>query len=238
MIATEEYRIVDIVEEVKNVRTYRVAPILEKPVKFIPGQFVMLHLLKEDGKTFGDARAYSISSSPIRDSSIDLTIKVYGNFTQKLWKVGRESPVGVRGPYGKFCFIDSEVKEAVFIAGGVGIAPIMGMIQYCFDKKLDVNMILLYSNKKADEIIFYDRLNKLAEQNGKFKVHYTVTQPDENIRWDGDSGRFDEQKISRYVGDVKEKSFFICGSPEMTQDIVSILQKLGADPGKIKREQW
>ncbi len=229
-------KIVKVVQETPDTKTIRIN--LNKPASFIPGQFVMLGLnLDENGEKKLIKRAYSIASSPVSKNYIELTFNIYpkGQLSPHLYRLKKGDEVYVEGPYGKFNFKE-ETKEAVFLAAGAGVTPLMSMIRYVADKKLNIKCTLLYSVKKPENIIYKKELERL-EKNKAAKIFVTVTRP-EGTGWKGRTGRINSDMIKELVPSLNNSIFYTCGSPEMVEDMIKILHGLGVDKDRINREQW
>ncbi len=205
-----------------------------KKIVFIPGQWISLWLLKEDGKP-KESRPYSISSAPTQNDHLELTIKVKGNFTQQVDKLIEGSRIGVAGPYGKFCYED-KMKDIVMIAGGVGIAPFMSYLRYINDKHLPTHATLLFTNRTPEDIIFHKELQELQRKNSNFKTVFTITRPETSHDWNGHTGRINDEMIMKHIPDLKNKIFFICGANQMCFDITKLLIQMGAPAENVKKE--
>ena len=123
-------------------------------------------------------------------------------------------------------------KPLVFIAGGVGIAPFRSMIQYLLDKQLQSNIVLFYSNRTANEILFSDTFQK-AEKNG-VKTIYTLTDVN-NIPsdWEHEKGYITEAMIKQNVGDYYQSTFYISGPQLMVQNFEKLLLGMKIKKGNI-----
>ena len=95
-----------------------------------PGQFVEVSV-------FGIGEApISLSSSPTKKKTFELCVRKLGNVTSKLHKLNVGDKVGIRGPFGNG--FDSEAikgKDLLFIAGGLGIAPLRSLFNYVLDNR-------------------------------------------------------------------------------------------------------
>ncbi len=233
----EWLKIEKIIQETPDTKTIRLK--LEKPTKFVSGQFVMLGLdLDLNGEKKLVKRAYSIASSPTKEEYIELTFNLYpqGQLSPHLYKLKVGDEVYAEGPYGKFIFKESSLKHAIFIGAGAGLTPLMSMIRYVVDKKLPIDSTLLYSVKKPENIIYYKELLEL-EKIKKLDLRLTITRP-EGTGWKGRTGRIDSKMISDLSPIFEQSNFFICGPPEMVEGTVKILEDLGVEKDKINREQW
>ncbi|MCX7400040.1 MAG: FAD-binding oxidoreductase [Planctomycetales bacterium] len=132
----EELRIAAIFQETPDVRTIRLmsADGGEFPFVYQPGQFINIQLMI-DGKRIN--RSYTLASSPTRADACELSIKrepmrsasrhIHENF-----KVG--DVLKVSGSSGKFTFTGDNASGVVWIAGGVGITPVMSILRYLTDR--------------------------------------------------------------------------------------------------------
>ena len=229
-------KIEKVIQETPDTKTIRVA--LDKPVDFIPGQFVMLGLnLDVGGEKKLVKRAYSIASSPTKKDCIEFTFNIYpqGQLSPHLYNLKVGGDVYLDGPYGKFIFKEEETKDAVFLGAGAGLTPLMSMIRYIVDKKLQTKPTLLYSVKTPENIIYYKELLQL-EKIKKLNLVLTMTRPD-GTGWTGLRGRIDAEKI-KGLGPLDNSIFYICGPPEMVGGTASILESLGVAKDRVNREQW
>lgn len=211
----------------------------EKVINFLPGQYAMLAFYDEYGK-LTSPHAFSIASSPEKIPLIQFGIKIKGKFTQGLAKLTPGKEMFVYGPYGTFIFNPHTDKDAVFIAGGVGITPLISSIRYAADKKLPNELILLYSSRRADAVLYYEEIKKLEADNSNFKAFFTIT--DGGIL--GDQKRMINEQISAKIisaalkNQLHGKTFFLCGPAPFMKAIADDLQSLGVDKKFIKTEAF
>ena len=227
--------ITHIIQETPDTKTIRVK--LAELLDFIPGQFVMLGLnLDVAGEKKLVKRAYSIASSPAKDY-LELTFNIYpqGQLSPHLYNLKKGDTVYIEGPYGKFTFKENQTMEAVFLAAGAGLTPLMSMIRHVVDKKLKMKWTLLYSAKKPENIIYKKELEEI-EKSKKAKISITITRP-EDTGWPGLTGRIDAEKV-KSSANLDNSIFYICGPPDMVEGTVKILEGLGVPKDRINREQW
>ncbi len=239
-ILKREFNIDKIIQETSRTKTFVLSPVDKLPFNFISGQWVNLSLIPTQENPIVASRPYSIASSPANNSSIQITFNIVGSFTNQLDKMQVNEKVMVMGPFGHFKFIESEIKNAVFIAGGIGITPMMSMARYSNDKQLSLPITFLYSNKSIESVAFFSELNELAKSNKHMDMVFTLTSSDslpEN--WNGETGRINKQMIEKYVKDVSQSTYFICGPIKMTQEIATLLkEELNVQSECIKVEGW
>lgn len=153
----------------------------QREFSFVPGQFVQLSV-------FGVGEApISISSSPFDKDSIGVCIRRVGDVTSAIHRLKIGSYLGIRGPLGHgFSIEELKGKDILFIAGGLGLAPLRSMIYYVLEKRLDFRrIIILYGTKSPDEILFRDDLETWNKTEG-LELTITTSRPDKN--WSGKTG--------------------------------------------------
>ncbi len=210
-----------------------ISPIDGKNILFSPGQFVKL--ISSNKQEEPKSRFYSIISSPL-DSHLQFIIKIVGRFTNHLNSLEKGDMIEAEGPYGHFIF--KKEKKAVFIAGGVGIAPVLSILREISQKKTNGDFFLFYSNK-SKEIPFFDELKKISEKSTNIKIIFTLTK-EQPAHWEGESGRIDINLISKYipVEKLNEFYFYMCGPLNMTLSLKKDLTLKGVLENNIIIEGW
>ncbi|MEM2963657.1 MAG: FAD-binding oxidoreductase [Candidatus Anstonellales archaeon] len=232
-----EFLIDKIVSESSEVKSFYLSPLDGKPIHFLPGQFVMISLELPNGRN--QRNAYSISSSPLQTSTIRITLSLHGEFTQALFQKKPGDKLKIDGPWGKFVLDESSPLDAVFIAGGVGITPLISMIKYLHETKSQRRIFLFYSSHSPSHLIFLSELSSMAQQNQNFKTIYCITgkgEAPENIKCY--RRRIDAEMLSLELGQVQQKQYYICGPPPMVEGIVNLLEQMGVAYENIKNERW
>jgi len=146
-----------------------------------PGQFVEVSIFG-----FGEV-PISISSSATTKNHFDLTVRKTGRLTDKMHTLDAGSTIGIRGPFGNGFDVNSfKGKDMLFVAGGIGLAPLKSLIDYTIDRRDDFNrIIIVYGTKSPAEILFPKEIKTWQEMAG-VEFHMTVDQPDAD--WKGNVG--------------------------------------------------
>ena len=205
-------------------------------IDFSPGQYIDLFI---DAPGFDGAAGYSITSTPLERGAISIAVKKLpeAKFTIYLHE---EAKVGERfylvGPGGDFYYREEMGNSLALIAGGIGITPLMSMIRYVNDARLDASVTLLYSARVPSELAFYDELRRIEAANPNIRCRFTVTQPQDEP-WDGRVGRIDLEMMREHITN-KESLFYICGPSELPADIKQSLRELGVDDSRVHAEEW
>jgi len=224
------YRVQEVRQEAHNVWTLKMEPPQGKArFDYLPGQFHLLTLYRGRGLP-AEEHPFTISSSPTQTEFISATIKESGDFTATIGETKAGDSVAVHGPFGRFSYLlHPKQTELVFIAGGIGITPLMSMLRHMRDTQANKNVLLLYANKTEEDIVFRDELAEIERgERPKLLVIHILSRDQD---WHGESGHVDREKIERLCGpDLAAKDFYVCGPPRMMAVVIRELKALG-QPG-------
>ncbi|WP_207206620.1 2Fe-2S iron-sulfur cluster-binding protein [Methylovirgula ligni] len=223
-------------DETATVKTFRLRHPggADIPFRFLPGQFLTLSL---DRGAEVLQRCYTIASSPSEPGFCEITVKREGLGSGLLHEsLAPGSHLAVSGPLGRFTFDGENSDEIVFIAGGVGITPLMSKIRYLTGRNWQGRIDLIYSVRTPRDIIFRDELDALQRAHPALKVHLTVTAPDEG--WTGARGRLSETFIRAAVPDIAHRTVHICGPTAMAAAAQQMLHHLGVEASHIEIEAF
>ncbi len=184
-----------------------------------PGQFVEVSI-------FGVGEApISISSPPTKKESFELCVRRLGNVTNKMHGLKVGDKVGIRGPFGHGFDTESlKGKDLLFVAGGLGLAPLRSFFNYVLDNRKDYGKVtLLYGCKEPRELLFADELVALGRRDDvEFKP--TVDRCPESEVWSANVG-----VITTLIPQIQfntEKTYaIICGPPIMYKFVIADLKK-------------
>jgi len=233
------YQVVEVLNETENVWTIKMAPPEgEKQYNHLPGQF---HFIKprRGADLPVEEHPFTISSSPTEEGFISSTIKESGDFTSAIGKIKPGDNISIQGPYGRFSYIfHPDKQELVFIAGGIGITPLMSMLCHMRDTQSDKEVLLLYGNNTENEIAFGEELAEIETgEHPRLKVVHILAKPGDG--WSGETGFVDREKIERLCGErLRNKSFYICGPPIMMNIVIKILKDLDVPDDCIHFERF
>lgn len=212
----------------------------ESHFAYEPGQHVSLVLPGPLDDPRGSNRIFSLSSSPTEQGILSITTRDSGSpFKQRLLHdPGEDLTVEVRGPLGSF-LLDPE-RPAVLLTGGIGITPFRSMVRAAADRGFKEPVILLYSNRWVEEIIFHRELDEIAAGHDLFTVDYTVTRPEESKGpWDGRRKRIDAFWIEETASRLLNPRFYVCGPPAMVHELNAMLSyQIGIPDDDILSEEF
>lgn len=174
---------------------------------------------------------FSIASAPIDGPELSFVIKELGDFTRTLADVEPGTPAYIDGPYGSLC-VDGRMEPGIaLIAGGVGIAPMLGILRQLRSSKDPRVVKLIYGNRSAEQIVFREELDAAH-------TVYVVSDPDEN--WPGKRGVVGTELLdSEFSAEALETWVFVICGPSIMMDLVEEhLIARGVDSSRILSERF
>lgn len=175
-----------------------------------PGQFVEVSV-----PGVGEA-PISVSSSPTKkDNSFELCVRAVGNVTNVLHGLKEGDKIGIRGPYGTGFPVDElKGKDVLFIAGGLGIAPLRSFINYALDRRDEfADVKILYGCREPCELLYEDEVKGWKERDD-IGYHETVDRCPEGVCWEGNIGVI-TTLIPGIDIDLENTYAVVCGPPIM-----------------------
>mgnify|MGYP006284764107 CR=1 FL=1 len=230
------YTITDVRQETHNVWTLEMSPPDdERRYQYHPGQFHFI-TLHRDRDLPKEEHHFTISSSPTQPSIVTSSIKESGDFTSTIGKTKKGDTVSVEAPFGRFSYLfHPEDKNFVFIAGGIGITPLMSMLRDMRDSTSEANVLLIYANHSQDDIVFRQELDEIVAGNyPKLKVVHVLDHP--SVEWEGETGYVDQDKLHKLIENFQDKAFYICCPPAMRKIVLNSLKKMGVKNNQVRVE--
>lgn len=213
--------ITGITQETPDVKTFRVnAPDGGKLFEHMPGQCAMLC-----APGISEAM-FSITSSPTNKEYQEFSIKKCGDLTSYLHDLNVGDQITVRGPYGNNFPVDTELKgkNLLFIAGGIGLAPLRSVINYVLDNRANYGTVdILYGSRSMDDLVKLEEINNVWSVAEGVNVHLTIDREQEG--WDGHVGF-----VPAYLKELNfstDKTVLVCGPPIMIKFVLQGLKELG-----------
>lgn len=206
-------------------------------LQFQPGQFAWITAFNSPLK---DAEhPFSFSSAPASDGSVRFTIKELGDFTQRIKELKPDDKVYVDGPYGAFS-IDRhpDAKEFVFIAGGVGITPMVSMLHTLAQRDDRRPLLLIYGGRDLESLTLIEEIEELKDRLNLRVVYVLENPPDD---WEGETGYITREVLERWLSLQRQKDrteIFICGPIPMMNAVEDTLAKMGFFSGDVHSERF
>jgi len=219
--------VTDIRRETPDVKTFRVTA-LEGGVVFphMPGQCAMLSI-----PGVGEAM-FSITSSPTNTAFMEFSIKQTGVLTDWLHAMDIGQQVAIRGPYGNAFPVEEDLKgkDLLFIAGGIGLAPLLSVINYVRAYRDNYNSVdIVYGARSADDLVFRQEIESEWIGSKGVNVHLTIDREQEG--WSGNVGF-----VPTFVKELNfspDRTTLVCGPPIMIKFVLDALRELNYEDKKI-----
>ncbi len=191
----------------------------EKSFTFAPGQFNMLYM-------FGAGEVpVSISGDPSDKKTITHTIRAVGNVTQLMRQLKTGDRVGLRGPFGsRWPISEASGKDAVIVAGGIGLAPLRPVIYQLFARRKRYRRVTLLYGTRTPEDILYKRELKRWRAELDMDVHVTVDRATGSWRGNVDVV---PALIPRAAFEASRTVAMVCGPEVMMHFTVRALKERG-----------
>ena len=211
-----------------DIKTFRVEAVGGgKCFEHKPGQCAMLSI-----PGVGEAM-FSITSSPTVKEYQEFSIKKCGCVTEWLHQMDVDQQITIRGPYGKPFPVDDELmgKDLLFIAGGVGLAPLHSVINYVFDNRANYGKVdIVYGSRSKEDLLDLPEIqSEWMDPKNNANVYLTIDRPQDN--WDGHVAF-----VPTYVKELEfspDKTVLVCGPPIMIKFVLQALAELGFEKTQI-----
>ena len=169
---------------------------------------------------------FSITSSPTNKEYQEFSIKKCGVLTDYLHELKVGDEIMVRGPYGNNFPVETELKgkDLLFVAGGIGLAPLRSVINYVLDNRDNYGKVdILYGARSADDLVQLKEIEEVWMNAKDVNVHLTIDRPQEG--WDGHVGF-----VPAYLKELElsaDKTVLVCGPPIMIKFVLAALSEMG-----------
>ena len=174
----------------------------------------------------------SITSSPTVKEYMEFSVKKCGCLTTWLHATEPGQMITVRGPYGNGFPVDTDFKgkDLVFIAGGIGLAPLHSVINYCRANAKDYGKLqVIYGSRSKQDLVDYKEILDEWCKDPNMEVDLTIDNPQPD--WDGHVGF-----IPNYVKELNpdlRKTILMCGPPIMIKFTLAGLKELGFKENQV-----
>ena len=213
--------VTDIRRDTPDVKTFRVEAIGGgKCFEHIPGQCAMLSIPGVSEAMF------SITSSPTVREYQEFSIKKCGCLTEWLHQMDVGQQITIRGPYGNGFPVEGDLKgkDLIFIAGGIGLAPLRSVINYVRANRDNYGTVdVVYGARSAEDLVDIDEIQNEWTKTPGVNVHLTIDRAQEG--WDGHVA-FVPAFVTE-LGFDPNKTVLVCGPPVMIKFTLKALMEQG-----------
>jgi len=236
--------------------TLELAPERHGGISFQPGQFLWLTLAETP--LFRVQHPFSISSGATGSECLQVTVKELGDHTSRIGEVKPGTTAFVDGPYGNFV-LDDGAEEAVFIAGGVGITPVMSILRTLRHGGHPVPSLLIYGVSVLEAATFLEELEEMAKMAGEgergemgeamegagrtepegFRLRLVLVVEEASEGWEGETGFVTPALLDRHLPrDHSGVRYFVCGPEPMMDEVEAHLRLRGVPLSRTHAERF
>lgn len=179
-----------------------------------------------------DARhAFSIVSAPFEDEIVLATRMRPSAYKQALGSLGTGATVAIEGPFGSLTLHRKRERDALFIAGGIGITPFVSILRQAFHDGDERRFVLLYSNRGPRDAAFLDELRERERAHGNFGLFATMTDV-------ADGRPIDGAMIREAASGLSSPIAYVAGPPAMVAAMRTALAAAGIDEDDVRVEDF
>jgi NAD(P)H-flavin reductase len=222
-----ELAVIDkVIQETSDTKTFKVIfqdESIRDNFAYEPGQF-------QEVSVFGVGEAtFCLTSSPSKKGFIEFSVKKVGSVTSALHDMTEGDIVGIRAPLGNhFPYAEWKGKNLVFIGGGIGMAPMRSLLNFCLDNREDyADVTTIYGARSPEDLSFTYEFEDWASRG---KLFLTVDKG--NDEWKDNVG-FVPAYLKDLAPSPKDAIAITCGPPIMIKFVLMELENLGFTPEQI-----
>ncbi|AYG68357.1 MULTISPECIES: hybrid-cluster NAD(P)-dependent oxidoreductase [unclassified Rhizobium] len=229
---------VDVHQETHDVRSFTFASVEGKCFKFDAGQYFLFDFPTGSD---GEARCYSISSSPHRGNAFTVTVKRVPGGKVSNWLHDNMVPgmtVKGQGPLGHFIRPKVAGTKLLLLSGGSGITPVMSITRDLADSCEPADIVFLHAARTPLDLIFRSELSCLAARMKGLRLQFLPETVVGERAWPGLTGRISSEFLKLAVPDIAERIVMCCGPAPFMAAARSITAALGVPKSNYIEESF
>ncbi|HET7872998.1 MAG TPA: FAD-dependent oxidoreductase [Terriglobales bacterium] len=207
--------------------------------EFKAGQYVDVTLINPpEADPEGSIRSFSLASAPEENHLLIVTRIRDTAFKRVLRNLPIRTDVELDGPFGSFTLHENPAKPAIFLAGGIGIAPISSMIFQAAKERPECPLYLFYSNRHPKRAVFLNALQELEKKTPNFRFIPTMTGIGRaHPSWSGETGSIGPEMLSRHLPNFQSPVCYLAGPPRFVAAMWEMLKCAGIHEDDVRREE-
>jgi|SRR5690625_3351236 len=206
---------------------------------FEPGQYITVRVsIPED--EYLHLRQYSLSCAPGQDY-YRISVKreadhePYGKVSNYLHDyVNEGDAIEVSAPAGDFTLNMEEGEPVALISGGVGLTPMMSMLNTFVQEKSSRDITFIHSARNEKVHAFRDDVYKLTAQLENSRFIYGYSNPEATEGDQHFTGHITKEILQQYIS--KDTICYVCGPEPFLEHVIKILYALGLSKDNIRYE--
>jgi propane monooxygenase reductase subunit len=204
-------------------------------IKFFPGQYMDFVV-----PATTETRSFSMANTPNRDGRYEFVVKIYpdGLFSQYLAtrvKVGDR--LQVEAPFGTCTLRESHTTDLIFVGGGAGMAPLLGLLRSLAERGVDRKVSFYYGARAQRDLCFEKEIDELGRKLPGFRFVPALSEPAAGDGWTGETGLITDV-VRAHESDLKGMDAYVCGPPPMVDAAIATLIQLGVREQDIHYDKF
>jgi predicted ferric reductase len=234
LLLRNAYRLVSTEEIGPGIREIILAPARGRSFRFVAGQFAWVTFGRRPLAVFDNP--FSISSSPSELPRVRLLVKARGDTSGGLGELPAGAPVYLDGPHGNFTLEGRRGKAICLIAGGIGIAPVIGLLRDLAAKRDPRPLALIYAARNPAMLVHAAEIRELQD---RLDLGVTFSVDEAPPGWEGLTGNVGEARFAAALRAAPEDCLCLaCGPTPMMLAAERALLAAGVPPGQIVYERF
>lgn len=204
-------------------------------IKFFPGQYMDFVVPGTD-----ESRSFSMANTPNRDGRFEFVIKIYpgGLFSEYLaQKVQVGDRLEVEAPFGTFTLRESRTSDLIFVGGGAGMAPVLGLLRSMAERGVERRSRFYYGARTKRDLCFAEEIAALGERLPDFRYIPALSEPAAGEEWDGATGLITDV-VKAHEESLEGMDAYVCGPPPMVDAAIATLTALGVNEQHIYYDKF
>ena len=230
-----------IITETPDARTFVLQQTSGTPYTYLSGQFLTFAFPKPSGE---QRRSYSISSSPVGNEPLSITVKRVenGEYSRYFIDHAQEGDeLLCTGVGGLFTLPEdlSPYKQVFFFVAGSGITPVFSLIKTILQEHAALSVVLIYSNRSANDTIFYNQLITLAQNShGRLIIDFLFSSSNNILKSRLNNSLLTSMLMQREQTSRDAMLCYICGPLEYMDTVSITLLTEGVPKQNIRTENF
>jgi propane monooxygenase reductase subunit len=204
-------------------------------IKFFPGQYMDFVVPGTE-----ESRSFSMANPPNRDGIYEFVIKIYegGLFSEFLdQRVQVGDRIEVEAPFGTFTLRENRTSDLIFVGGGAGMAPVLGLLRSMAERGVERKATFYYGARTAKDLCFEKELADLGEKLAGFTYTPALSEPVAGEEWEGHTGLITDV-VERNESSLEGMDAYVCGPPPMVDAAIATLTALGVNEHNIYYDKF
>lgn len=228
------WRVAEVTPDVAETWSLAIEPDGHDGLSFAPGQFAWLKLGRSAWSV--EEHPFSFSSSAERPTRVEFGIKELGDFTSGIGRIPVGTTVLLDGPHGSFSCDFRRADAYLFIAGGIGISPILSMLRTLADRKDRRPLRLVYACSNLARAAYWEELEELRSE---LDLEAVLVLETGHEGWRGPTGYVTREVLEPLLGEEGSRPHvFLCGPDAMMLVVERILLGCGVPHDGISMERF